>query len=318
MLGVEIFLPALAVLVDRVVGDPHVRWHPVVLMGTLIGWLEKKLRFSQHSPRRKRLAGLLLVVIVLLISYLVSWAVIRGLGALSPWLAWIGGAVLLAFTVTPRSLAEAGMEIRQYLDAGDLATARTKVSWIVGRDTERLEEGEVVRATVETVAENIVDGIIAPLFYAFIGGVPLAYLYRSVNTLDSMVGYKNDKYFDFGKVAARTDDCFNYIPARITGVLIVLAAFLLGYSAKGAVSAIGLDAAKHPSPNSGITEAGVAGALSVRLGGYNSYGGQVSFRAYMGQALNVLRPVHIGQTIRIMQTVTVLFIIAATLLAVMG
>jgi adenosylcobinamide-phosphate synthase len=227
----------------------------------------------------------------------------------------VGGAVLLAFTMTPRSLAEAGREIKRYLDAGDLEQARFKVGWIVGRDTARLDTAEVTRATVETVAENIVDGIISPLFYAFIGGVPLAFLYRAVNTLDSMVGYKNDKYRDFGMVAARVDDVFNYIPARITGLLLIVAAVFLGLDACRAAKAILRDAAKHPSPNSGIAEAGVAGALGIRLGGLNYYGGVPSLRAHMGDPLHETAPIHITRTIRLMYTVTILFVVAATGLA---
>jgi adenosylcobinamide-phosphate synthase len=189
--------------------------------------------------------------------------------------------------------------------------ARYKVGWIVGRDTASLTTAEVTRATVETVAENIVDGIISPLFYAVIGGVPLACLYRAVNTMDSMVGYKNEKYRDFGMAAARVDDVFNYIPARITGLLIVLSAALLRHNADGALQTIRRDASKHPSPNSGFSEAGVAGALGVRLGGLNYYGGVASLRAYMGEEKKELNPIHIEQTIHIMYLVTTLFIVAA-------
>ena len=192
--------------------------------------------------------------------------------------------------------------------------ARFKVGWIVGRDTQRLDEREVTRATVETVAENIVDGIISPLVYFAIGGAPLAFLYRAVNTLDSMVGYKNDKYLYFGRVAARVDDVFNYVPARLTGVLLVIAAFLLGYNAKGAAKMIWRDAAKHPSPNSGIAEAGVAGALGVRLGGLNYYGGVASQRAYMGDEVNRLSAVYIQKTVYMMYVATVIGVLLITLI----
>ncbi|MDR1702569.1 MAG: adenosylcobinamide-phosphate synthase CbiB, partial [Sporomusaceae bacterium] len=208
------------------------------------------------------------------------------------------------------------------------------VSYIVGRDTARLDAPEITRATVETVAENIVDGIIAPLFYAMagsvlfsfaaadsellfsaaIGSTPLAFLYRAVNTMDSMLGYKNEKYRDFGMAAARVDDVFNYIPARLTGMLIVLAAFLLSYDAKGALRSILRDARKHPSPNSGFAEAGVAGALGVRLGGLNFYGGVSSFRAYMGEAKTPLRLEHIQAANRIMYVTTFLFVPVIVLL----
>jgi len=306
------FTPVLAIVVDSLIGDPRVNWHPVVLIGHLITWVEGLVLRPQLSSALKKLAGLVLVLVVLTVTYGASWGIMLVLALVHPLLAWSVGAILLAFTVSPRSLAEAGREIKGCLDAGDILTARFKVSLVVGRDTAQMDTAEVTRATVETVAENIVDGVIAPLFYAFIGGVPLAYLYRAVNTLDSMVGYRNDKYIDFGMVAARVDDCFNYIPARITGGLVVIAALLLGYDAKGAIRTVWRDAAKHPSPNSGVAEAAVAGALGIRLGGRNFYSGVVSFRSYMGEQHQALKSSDIAKTIRIMYVVTAEFIVAAT------
>jgi adenosylcobinamide-phosphate synthase len=237
-----------------------------------------------------------------------------GLSLIHPYAMWVGGAFLLSFTISPRSLAAAGQEIRRYLLQNNLEQARFKVGWIVGRDTQELDVSEVTRATVETIAENIVDGIIAPLFYFLLGGVPLAYLYRAVNTMDSMVGYKNDKYIAFGMPAAKTDDLFNFIPARITALLIVIAALFLRYDVKNAYHMVMRDARKHPSPNSGYAEAGVAGALGIRLGGINFYGGIKSFRAYMGDDCQPLAPKHIKQTITMMFLVTGLFILFITLL----
>ncbi|MBP2654513.1 MAG: cobD 1 [Firmicutes bacterium] len=312
------FTPVFAMVVDSFIGDPRVSWHPVVLIGKLITWLEGLFLRFRLSPGLKRLAGFALVLLVLAVTYGVSWGIMWGLAFVHPFLAWSVGAVLLAFTISPRSLAESAREIKECLDAGDIVTARFKVGWVVGRDTAQMDAIEVTRATVETVAENVVDGVIAPLFYAFIGGVPLAYLYRAVNTLDSMVGYRNDKYIDFGMVAARVDDCFNYIPARITGLLMVIAALLAGYDAKGAIRTVWRDAAKHPSPNSGIAEAAVAGALGIRLGGQNYYGGVMSFRAYMGEPCKTLKPSDIAKTIRIMYVVTAEFIVVATALVFGG
>ncbi|MCM0757075.1 adenosylcobinamide-phosphate synthase CbiB [Sporomusa sphaeroides DSM 2875] len=301
-----------AVIIDRLVGDPRTSLHPVVMLGTFIAWLERNLLAVNHPAMRKTMAGAVLVAIVLTTAYGVAWLIMAALSAIHSWAGYIGGAVLLSFAISPRALAEAGREIAGFLNSGNMEQARFKVGWIVGRDTAALDTPEVTRATVETVAENIVDGIISPLFYAIIGGVPLACLYRAVNTMDSMVGYKNEKYRDFGMVAARLDDVFNYIPARITGLLIIMAAALLRLDTQGAWKAIRRDAVKHPSPNSGFSEAGVAGALGVRLGGLNYYGGVASFRAYMGEAKHELRPVHIEQTIQIMYVVTTLFIIAAS------
>lgn len=312
--GLEKWIPLGAVLFDSLIGDPRSRLHPVVLIGNYISLLEKAFRRPQHSPGSQLAAGAVLVALVLLTTYAVVWLIVTGLEQLSASAVFWGEALILSFAITPRSLAEAGLEICRYLREGNMEQARYKVGWIVGRDTQRLDEREVTRATVETVAENIVDGIISPLVYFAIGGAPLAFLYRAVNTLDSMIGYKNDKYLYFGRVAARVDDVFNYIPARITGVLLVIAAFLLGYNAKGAAKMIWRDAAKHPSPNSGIAEAGVAGALGIRLGGLNYYGGVASLRAYMGDEDNRLSAVYIQKTVYIMYVVTVICVLLITLI----
>lgn len=303
-IGLQAFTPLVAVFVDLLIGDPRTRWHPVVLIGQLIAFFEKLLRRPGASVLSQQIAGAVLVLLVLGAVYSAVRALMHFLGAVHPLAELAGGALLLCFAITPRSLAAAGQEIGKYLLAGDLVRARAKVGWIVGRDTDRLDEGEITRATVETIAENIVDGIISPLFYVVIGGVPLAFMYRAVNTLDSMVGYKNEKYLHFGMVAARVDDVFNYIPARLTGLLLIIAADVLRYDAKGAWRAICRDASKHPSPNSGIPEAAVAGALGIRLGGLNYYGGVASFRAYMGVARQPLAAKHIEQTVRLLYLTT--------------
>lgn len=307
--GFEKWIPLGAVLFDSVIGDPRSRFHPVVLIGNYISLLEKAFRRPAHSPLCQQAAGAVLVFAVLVTTYAAVWLIVTGLQWLDPVAVFWGEALILSFAITPRSLATAGKEICQYLLDGNLEQARYKVGWIVGRDTQRLDEREVTRATVETVAENIVDGIISPLIYFAIGGAPLAFLYRAVNTLDSMVGYKNDKYLYFGRVAARVDDVFNYIPARLTGIMLVIAALLLGYNARGSAKMILRDAAKHPSPNSGIAEAGVAGALGIRLGGLNYYGGVASLRAYMGDEENTLSAVYIQKTVQIMYTVTAICVL---------
>jgi adenosylcobinamide-phosphate synthase len=312
MINIGVFLPTIAVVIDGVIGDPRTGLHPVVIIGKLISGLERMLLRTEASSAYKKTAGLVLVFIVLGLTYVMAWVVQLLLWTIDPLVGYFGAALLLSFAISPRSLAKAGQEIRSYLLQGDMEQARSKVGWIVGRDTAQLDEAEVARATVETVAENIVDGIISPLFYAILGGAPLAFLYRAVNTLDSMIGYKNDKYLDFGMVAARVDDVFNYVPARITGLLIIIASLILRYDAKGAANSILRDAAKHPSPNSGFPEAGVAGALGIRLGGQNYYGGVPSFREYMGEPLNDLTSDQIRKTIKLMYAVTILFLFVVT------
>lgn len=305
----EKYLPLCALLFDTMIGDPRSKYHPVVLLGNLIALLEKKLRKPKQSIFWQKSAGGLLVLLTLFITYLIVWLIMRGAAYYGQAAEFVCGAVILSFAISPRSLAEAGWELKGYLEKEDLTAARFKVGWIVGRDTENLDTAEITRATVETVAENIVDGIISPLFYFMLGGVPLAFLYRAVNTMDSMVGYKNEKYLHFGMIAARVDDVFNYIPARLTGVLLVIAALLLRYDAGNSVRMIWRDAAKHPSPNSGVAEAGVAGALLVQLGGLNYYGGMESLRAKMGDAGETLQPKHIKKTIYLMYAVTLLWVI---------
>ncbi|WP_418626880.1 adenosylcobinamide-phosphate synthase CbiB [Anaerosinus sp.] len=302
-------IAVLAFIFDIFIGDPRSKFHPVVLIGNLISILEKFLLNSSDGKTKKRLSGVLLVISALTIVTSITWSFLHYLYNLNLWIFYLANIILLSFTISPRSLAQAGIEIRNYLLRNDLENARIKVGWIVGRDTKNLDQANITRATVETIAENIVDGIISPLCYYFIGGVVFAVFYRTVNTLDSMIAYKNDKYIDFGMFAAKLDDLFNYIPARLTAIMIIIVAFCLQFDFKQAYRSIGQDAKKHPSPNSGYSEAGVAGALGVQLGGLNYYFGTPSFRAYMGEKKNELLPMHITHTIYIMYGVTILFLV---------
>ncbi|MHB9094467.1 MAG: adenosylcobinamide-phosphate synthase CbiB [Eubacteriales bacterium] len=292
---------AAAYLLDLVVGDPKKIPHPVVMIGKGIDIMEKYLRKWVAPLIGLKAAGVLLTIITVGLTYIIMWGLIKGLAGLNHWLGLLAGIWFLSTTLAVKGLSNAAMEIYALLKAGDMAGARRKVGWIVGRDTGNLDESEITRATVETVAENIVDGIIAPLFYAFIGGAPLAMAYKAVNTLDSMVGYRNDKYREFGWASARFDDLWNYIPARLTGLTLFMAFAFTGKPVGKAMHIVKRDSAGHPSPNSGIPEAAVAGALGIRLGGVNYYGGVESFRAYMGDPEKVLEKSHIPETVKIMQ-----------------
>ena len=300
----------IAFLIDTIIGDPRTKYHPVVLMGKLIALLEHCFYRADDSDNKKFVMGIMLVIITLLISYEVAAAIMM-LSYQIPfsWGSAAVGGLLLSFTISPNSLAKAGKGIYALLIMGELTEAREKVGWIVGRDTKDLDDAEIARATIETIAENTVDGIIAPLFFFVLGGVPLAVLYRAANTMDSMIGYKNEKYLYFGRGAAKLDDVLNYIPARITAMLFLFSALILGFDYRNAYRIMQRDAAKHPSPNGGYAEATMAGALHIRLGGMNSYFGRKSFRAYMGDAMVLIVPQHIMAAIRIMYTATVLFII---------
>ena len=305
----------VAFLIDELIGDPRSKFHPVVLIGNLISTLEKILRRDFDSPTIKIFKGGILVCLVVTISLLVGSG-IEIFTSDIPSLAvqiFIQASVL-SFMIAPRSLADAAREIYFLLEKEDLIHAREKVGWIVGRDTQNLNESEIARAAIETVAENTVDGIISPLFYFAVGGLPLAVAYRAINTMDSMLGYKNEKYLYFGRVAARLDDVANFIPARLTAILFIGAAIVLNLDYKNAFKMMKRDAKKHPSPNGGWAEATVAGALNIRLGGMNYYFGEPHFRAYMGEPIEILEASHIIGAIRMMYTATILFLTAAVLL----
>ncbi len=311
-------IPILALVVDTIFGDPRSDWHPVVLIGRVISFWEGLLypkKGASHGSTFFR--GMLTVLLVLATVGLVVGFLV--------WLSHLGGIVLYAavsivvlyFTITPRALARDGLEIYHLLKEGDIVTARKRLSWIVGRDTENLEEGDIARGTIETVAENTTDGIISPLFYFLLFGPIGAALYRAGNTMDSMLGYKNERYLYFGRFAARLDDVLNYIPARLTFLLFVAAAMLLQLDWRNAIS-IGLrDAPKHPSPNGGYAEATVAGAMHVRLGGYNYYEGKPEFREYMGDPDTPLCGDHIQTCLMLMYSATILFIAVETFLIFM-
>lgn len=274
--------------------------HPVVLMGKCIEFLESILRPIARNPQSQLVAGALLTVTLVGVSWGLTYYILQWAFLINFWFSSILSVWLIFTTLAARGLAQAAWEIYQLLQKGDLPQARQKVGWIVGRDTDTLDAGEIARATVETVAENIVDGIVAPLFYALVGGAPLAVAYRAVNTLDSMLGYKNERYLYFGRASARLDDLANYLPARITGLILLAAVFLLRMDSRRAYKTMLRDSSSHPSPNSGIPESVVAGALGIRLGGLNQYHGRQSFRPYMGDDLASLAPIHIKQTIKIM------------------
>lgn len=305
-----------AFFLDTVLGDPQTRWHPVAVLGRLIAFLEKLLYPLRGSDAQKFAMGSLLTLLVLCISYAFADGLLLAARQLPvAWGADVVSVILLYFCISPRMLARAGQDIYALLVKGDIAAAREHVGYIVGRDTAELDEADAARAAIETVAENTVDGVIAPLFFFALGGAPLAVLYRAANTMDSMLGYKNERYLYFGRMAARVDDVLNFVPARMTGILFVMAAFLLGYDGRNALNILVRDAAGHPSPNGGHAEAPVAGALHIRLGGVNYYFGERHFRAYMGDAHMEITAKHILGAIRLMYTVTVLYLLLYYLLS---
>ncbi|MFC3748452.1 adenosylcobinamide-phosphate synthase CbiB [Paenibacillus sp. GCM10012306] len=289
-----------AYIIDRIVGDPRALPHPVVGMGKVIKAVERLIRRFVSRPRNLRPAGLLLPLIVAGGAWGLTTLLLWLLAMIAPWLPWVASAWLISTTIAAKGLKDAGLAVYTELRRGDIPAARQAVGMIVGRDTTSLDSPEIVRGTVETVAENIVDAVVSPLFYALLGGAPLAMAYRAVNTLDSMVGYKNDKYLHLGWASARLDDVANFIPARITAGLLTMCAWLLRLDWRRCIHIIRRDARLHPSPNSGFPESAVAGALGIRLGGENVYHGVTSFRAYMGDPVRVMEPEDILQASRMM------------------
>lgn len=305
-----------AIIIDLLIGDPLRITHPVIFIGKLIHFLESSL-LGAHLPhsaaerqslaRLERSKGILLATTVTAVSFAALW----GIGSLSfrihPWLGYAVHTWFISTTIAIKGLKDAAMLVYEPLRRGNLGNARKYAGYIVGRDTNSLDEREVTRAAVETVAENIVDAVVSPLFFALLGAAPLSMMYRASNTLDSTVGYKNAKYLHFGWASARWDDLLNWLPARLTGgMLVIVAVFYPGASARRALRSILTFARLHPSPNSGIPESAVAGALGVELGGVNRYGGMISERVRMGWPLRELCGEDIVHTVRMLYGVSYL------------
>ena len=273
---------ALAIVLDLMLGDPRWLPHPVVLIGQLISALETVLR---KMFRHERAAGVLLLIATAGTSATAAWLLVGISSRLHPLAGFLAAAVISYTCLAARSLHRESALVADALIGGDLAGARQALSQIVGRDTATLDEAEIWRALVETVAENTSDGIIAPLFWLTLGGPVAGMAYKAVSTLDSMVGYKNERYLHFGWASARMDDLLNFIPARLSALLMVLAAPLAGLSMRGALLITLRDRLKHPSPNSAHPESAAAGALGVQLGGRSYYGGRESWKQTIGDPL---------------------------------
>ena len=308
-------LPA-AYLLDQFAGDPEWFPHPVRIMGLAITHSEKILRRSDDSPTRKFLTGAALTASLVASTYLVTRTTIRFVHRLSNVLGFTT-EILLAWTcLAARNLHEEAQAVSTALDQNDLPLARLRIARIVGRDAQTLDESEVSRALIETLAESASDGIIAPIFYLALGGVPLAMAYKAINTLDSMIGHRDQRYLYFGKAAARLDDAANYLPARLTALCIVMASALIPHTDPYASwSSWHQDAAKHKSPNAGQPEAAIAGALHVQLGGDNWYDGELMPAPIMGAQFCAATPTKARQAIRLIATVSLLGLAVGTLFA---
>ena len=303
MVGYHLAAILAGYLLDLRLGDPHSMPHPVRAIGNLIVWLEKYLRPAgkKHATERgERRAGVLFVCLVLLVTGSVAGAIlwISRLGGI--WIQTVVEAVMTYYLLAARSLRDESMAVCRKLEAGEIEEARYAVSMIVGRDTKPLSEAGIARAAVETVAENASDGVIAPLFYLAIGGPLLGWLYKAVNTMDSMVGYKNDRYLHFGRAAAKLDDLVNLIPSRLAALLLIVSAYLLRYDGKNAYRIWRRDRRNHKSPNSAQTESACAGALGLRLAGDAWYFGKLVPKPYIGDEIHPIEPQDIRRVNRLM------------------
>lgn len=270
----------LGFLLDLIVGDPQNPIHPIRIIGSLCKTVEKF--FRSILKRYLKVAGLLTWILVVFIVFIFNYLLLKVTYRINPSATMILGSVMIYFCISTKALKIEGLKVVKYVIKDDIEGARKQLSYIVGRDTKNLDKESILKAVVETVAENMSDGVIAPLFYAGIGGAPLAFLYKAVNTMDSMFGYKNDKYIEFGYFPAKLDDVFNYIPARLSGYFIVVVSFILGLDYKNSFKIYKRDKNNHSSPNSAHPEAAVAGALNVQLGGPNYYFGKLVEKQTIG------------------------------------
>jgi len=300
---------AMACLLDAAVGDP--RWfpHPVRWMGSVVNWCDRRICGVLLSSAKQRIAGVLLAVALPVGAYETGALFIWFGSSIDPF--W-GSAVtvLLAWTtLSARDLLDHVVSVQRALQSASLPEARTAVAKIVGRDTEEMAESDIVRATVETIAESTADGIVAPLFYLVLGGAPLALAFKAMSTLDSMIGHLNERYRWFGWASARLDDVANFLPARITALLLVLSVGIVSRSWSAMQHAWQIllrDGGQHPSPNSGHPEAAMAGALRVQLGGINRYDGLSIERPCLGDPDQALTRAHIGKALGLMMWTSLL------------
>ena len=305
-------------ILDGIFGDPAWLVHPVVIMGKAITALEKFLRKRlPNTPEGERLGGRILAIALpvgtLLITGGVCWLFYR----ISPILGFAIELLWCAQALAAKGLAQESTNVYRELVKGDLPASRRAVSRIVGRDTAELTSEGVTKAAVETVAENASDGVIAPLFYMMLGGAPLALVYKAINTMDSMVGYKNEKYLNFGRAAAKLDDAANYLPSRIAALLWIASAALTGNDAKSAWRIWRRDRRKHASPNSAQTESACAGALNVQLAGPATYFGKYYDKPTIGDAVRAIEPKDILRANTMMYVASVLGLAAAVLVRIL-
>lgn len=308
-------IPALPLIsgfiLDSVIGDPYNIPHPIRLIGRLIAGLEKAVR---RRFKNLRLGGALLALTVIAVSTALPLALLLVCYRVNIVLGAVAESVLCCYMLAARCLCRESMKVCRAAESGDIEEVRRAVSMIVGRDTAVLDRDGIIRAAVETVAENTSDGVTAPLFYMGLGGAVGAFFYKSVNTMDSMIGYKNEKYADIGWFAAKLDDVLNFIPSRLTALLMAAAAPVLGLDGRGALRIWRRDRRKHASPNSAQTESACAGALHVRLAGDAWYFGKLHKKPYIGDNDRPIGSGDIRRANRLMYGASVMMLVIAAAL----
>ena len=299
----------IAYLLDLIFGDPQNIIHPVQVIGKMINIGEKSLLGKKYKSDRKYkfFAGMILNITVISLTYGITYLIDKS--SENSIILTVAEIYLMYTVFSINSLAREGNRVYNILKEGNIERARKDLSYLVSRDTETMDEKMIIRSTMETISENTVDGIVAPMMYMFLGGLPLSMTYKAINTFDSMVGYKNEKYMDFGKFSAKLDDVANFIPARITGILIVIASMILGYDYKNSLKIFIRDRKNHSSPNSGHAEAGVAGALGVQFGGRVSYFGKEVDKPVIGDKIKDFELEDIKKNIKIMYAASFLSLV---------
>ena len=305
----------IAYVLDLIFGDPQNIIHPVQIIGRMINIGEKSLLGKKYKSDRKYkfFAGMILNITVISLTYGITYLIHR---TSENSIIFTVAEIYLMYTVfSINSLAREGNRVYNILKEGNIERARKDLSYLVSRDTGTMDEKMIIRSTMETISENTVDGIVAPMLYMFLGGLSLSMTYKAINTFDSMVGYKNEKYMDFGKFSAKLDDVANFIPARITGILIVIASMILGYDYKNSLKIFIRDRKNHSSPNSGHAEAGVAGSLGVQFGGRVSYFGKEVDKPVIGDKIKDFELEDIKKNIKIMYAASFLSLVVFSVIS---
>lgn len=297
---------AIGYFLDLLIGDPQHWYHPVRAIGSLIQWIEKLLYRSEESNKIKKIKGFILLIVVVGVGYILPLILLILLFKIHILLGLIVESWLIFRAFATRQLDKETKLVYKALKKGDMIEARKYISYLVSRDTKTMTDEDIIKACVETIAENIGDGVIAPMFYAVIGGAPLCWAYKSANTLDSMVGYKNEKYNDFGYASAKFDDVLNYIPARLSSVFILVAGSILRLDTKNGIKIMLRDRHNHSSPNSAYPESAAAGLLGIQLGGKATYFGKTEMKPTMGDALKAIELDDLKKTSYLLYTTSLL------------